>query len=101
MPRILTGVGSHFCATHKDHKGRLHGHSYEVTAWHECKDRNDAVILQTHLDGLCKAFDHTELPSGLEWAEDIAVAILGLSPPSCVEVVVGRPLERLYARAIA
>ena len=102
MAETLTGVGWHFSASHHDRlTGALHGHSYQVIAWHRCEDNNDAVILQEHLRGLCKTFDHTVLPDGLTRAEDMAMAILKLSPPSCVEVEIRRPVERLYARARA
>lgn len=100
MPQ-LTGVRASISASHNDRlTGKPHGHSYKVIAWHNCQDRNDAVILQRNLEGICKAFDHTMLPPELERAEDLAAAILRLSPPSCVEVIIERPLEGLYARAI-
>lgn len=99
---VDTGVGWHISASHRDRlTGKLHGHSWEVVAWHRCEDQNDAVILQEHLRGICKNFDHTELPPHLTRAEDMAAAILKLSPPSCVEVEIRRPLERLYARVRA
>lgn len=102
MGDLLTGVGWYFSASHHDRlTGKVHGHSWEVTAWHRCEDENDAVILQENLRGICKTFDHTVLPDGLARAEDMAMAILKLSPPSCVEVQISRPLERLYARARA
>lgn len=96
---VLTGVGWHFSASHPDVlTGKVHGHSWEVTAWHLCKDANDAVVLQNHLVAMLKAWDHTILPPELTRAEDMAAAILKLSPPSCVEVEIRRPLERIYAR---
>jgi 6-pyruvoyl-tetrahydropterin synthase len=98
----LTGVGAIICAAHAERlSGVVHGHTYEVTAWHECPDSNDAVILQNHLQGVCSAFDHTTLAPELSRAEDLAAAILRLSPPTCVEVEIRRPLERLYAKATA
>lgn len=97
-----TGVGGHFSASHHDRlTGKVHGHSWEVVAWHRCENDNDAVVLQNHLVNLLKTFDHTILPPELNRAEDMASAILRLSPPSCVEVEVRRPLERLYARSRA
>jgi 6-pyruvoyl-tetrahydropterin synthase len=99
---IETGVGWHISASHRDRlTGKIHGHSWEVIAWHRCENENDAVILQENLRAICKNFDHTELPSELTQAEGMAATILRLSPPSCVEVEVRRPLERLYARVRA
>ena len=99
--RTLTGVGAYFSAAHRDKlTGDLHGHSYEVIAWHECEHGNDAENLREHLRKLCEGlFDHKELPPELAWGEDIARAILHLSLPSCVAVEVRRPIERFYARA--
>lgn len=97
--KIETGVGAILSASHEDRvTGKLHGHSWEIITWHNCVDENDAVILQTHLATLLKAFDHTILPQSLSRAEDFAAAIMRLSPPTCVEVEVRRPLERIYAR---
>lgn len=100
---VLTGVGWHFCAAHRDRMtGQLHGHTYEVIAWHECEHENDAVILQTHLKGVVSSLlDHKELPPELARAEDMAAVILKLSPKSCVEVEIRRSAERLYAKARA
>lgn len=95
-----TGVGGILSASHLDRlSGKTHGHSWEIIAWHRCENDNDAVVLQNHLVNLLKAWDHTVLPPELARAEDIAAAVLKLSPPSCVEVEIRRPLERLYARA--
>ena len=96
-----TGVGGILSASHVDRlTGTTHGHSWEVIAWHRCDDgENDAVVLQNHLAGLLKVWDHTILPHNLSRAEDLAAAILALSPPTCVEVEIRRPLERIYARA--
>lgn len=98
--RVLTGVGWHISAAHAERlTGAVHGHTWEVTAWHECKDENDAVILQKNLQGVCAGFDHTVLLPAQSRGEDLAKAILDLSLPSCVEVEVRRPLERIYAKA--
>jgi hypothetical protein len=97
-----TGVGAILSASHADRlTGATHGHSWEVIAWHQCENENDAVVLQNHLVNLLKVWDHAVLPPDLASAEDLAAAILKLSPPSCVEVEIRRPLERLYARARA
>lgn len=97
-----TGVGSILSASHVDRlTGKTHGHSWEVIAWHRCEHENDAVVLQNHLVNLLKPFDHTVLPPELSRAEDLAAAIMKLSPPSCIEVEIRRPLERVYARSRA
>ncbi len=97
--RILTGVGATFSASHRDHvRKQLHGHSYEVTAWFAFPDQRDATMIQKGLEALVKTWDHTTLSDEMSCAEAIASAIIRLLP-WCVEVEVGRPLERLYARA--
>jgi len=94
-----TGVGGILSASHVDRlTGKTHGHSWEVIVWHRCENENDAVVLQNHLANMLKVWDHTILPPELARAEDLAAAILKLSPPSCVEVEIRRPLERIYAR---
>jgi 6-pyruvoyl-tetrahydropterin synthase len=94
-----TGVGGILSASHMDRlTGVVHGHSWEVIVWHRCVDENDAVMLQMHLHTMLQAWDHSVLPPELARAEDLAAAIMALSPPSCVEVEIRRPLERLYAR---
>lgn len=96
---IETGVGAFFSAAHADRlSGKMHGHTWEVTVWHRCEHDNDAVILQSHLTNLLRVWDHTVLPPELARAEDMAAAILKLSPPSACEVEIRRPAERLYAR---
>ena len=81
----LTGVGWHICASHEDRMTKaVHGHTWEVIAWHSCPDHNDAVILQTHLQMVCESFDHKTIPAELARGEDLAAAILRLSPVTCV-----------------
>lgn len=96
--KTLTGVGWYICAAHREPNGTVHGHTWEVKAWHECADRNDAVALQMHLRNLLETLDHDELPPHMVQAEDLAAVVLQLSPPSCVAVDVWRGPERLYAR---
>ncbi len=98
---ILTGVRSdRICAAHRDRlSGEVHGHTYFVKAWHDCPDENDAVVLQNHLRKMCAVWDHKMLPDELVRGEDWAVAILRLSPPSCVAVEILRDGEGLYAKA--
>jgi len=98
---VLTGVRSDsISSAHRDRlTGEVHGHTYFVKAWHDCPDNNDAVVLQNHLKAMCAVWDHKMLPAELERGEDWAVAILRLSPPSCVEVEILRDGEGLYAKA--
>lgn len=95
----LTGVGTILSASHRDEQGEVHGHSWEITAWHSYSSGLDAVALQKQLRDICSAFDHTILPRGLARAEDFAQMLLAGLGATCVEVVVTRPLERLYAKA--
>lgn len=98
--RVLTGVGWHISAAHADRlTGDVHGHTWEVTAWHSCQA--DVVVLQSDLKLICEAFDHKILSPELSRAEDLAAVILRLSLPSCIEVELRRPAERLYAKAMA
>lgn len=94
---MLTGVSGHFSATHRDpESGKLHGHTWLVTAWFRNVCRSDARIHQAALDALLKRLDHTELPDDLSWGEDIArqIAVIG----GVDEVEVSRPAERIHAR---
>jgi 6-pyruvoyl-tetrahydropterin synthase len=93
---ILTGVTVTFSAAHKSPEGQLHGHSYEVTAWFENRNRQDVRCFQASLRTLVSVWDHTTLPDELAWCEDIARAVGILS--GVVEVEVRRPLEGLHAR---
>jgi 6-pyruvoyl-tetrahydropterin synthase len=94
---VSTGVGGHFSAAHRDRTtGLLHGHTWEVLAWFK---QGDAVELQAALNAELAALDHCELPDHLAWSEAIAEHLL--QRLKCLEVQVNRPLERLYAKAIA
>ena len=91
----LTGVGCVFSAAHEPPEGGdLHGHSYEVTAWFIAGA--DARHLQAKLVQAVEQLDHKvlgpELASGEAMAEWIGRQL------GCVEVEIGRPLERIYAR---
>lgn len=95
MSEVRTGVGSIICAAHKSRDGRLHGHTWEVTAWWRYKGDN-ALELQGRLSDAVARFDHSLLPDDLAWGEAIARHIgeeLG-----CVAVDASRPAERIYAR---
>jgi hypothetical protein len=96
---LLTGVSGHFSAAHCTPEGALHGHTWHVLAWFECPGPADACCYKAALDRLLSDWDHSKLPEGMEWGEDIAVAVGKLA--NCVEVVVSRPLEGFYARWIA
>lgn len=94
---MLTGVSGHFSATHKDRDtGKLHGHTWHVTAWFRNVCRSDARCYQAMLHTMLARLDHCELPDDLAWGEDIArqIAVLG----GCTEVEVSRPAERIHAR---
>jgi len=94
----VIGVGGIVSAAHRDTgTGKLHGHTWEVTAWF-CRG-TDAVIRQCRLDSILSEIDHTELPDQLAWGEDIAEWVAAkFDDSACVAVDVSRPLERLYAR---
>lgn len=93
---ILTGVSGHFSAAHRSADGVLHGHTWRVMAWFKPCKRIDASTFKAYLDGLLGAWDHTELPDSLAWAEDMAAAVGELQ--YCVEVIVSRDLEGYHAR---
>lgn len=91
----LTGVGGYFCAAHRDARGRMHGHTWEVTAFFPAG--RDALELQTHLNAALRVFDHKELPDGLQSGEAI-IGALRINMPTAVEISIARPVERIYAR---
>jgi hypothetical protein len=95
MTRVLTGVGCIICAAHVDAGGRLHGHTYEVTAWFPRGD--DAIDLQGLLKFAASQFDHCKLPPELSSGEALCVA-LASKLPNAVRIDVSRPAERIYAR---
>lgn len=91
-----SGVTVNFCAAHRSPEGVLHGHSYEVTAWFPNEDHRDARCMKAALVSLLSAWDHSELPDHLSWAEDIAAVVGTLA--NCVAVEVRRPLEGFHGR---
>ena len=93
---MLTGVSGHFSATHRGEDGRLHGHTWHVTAWFKNNYRSDVRCYQAMLATMLGRLDHTELPDDLSWGEDIARQIAALA--NAVEVEVNRPAERIHAR---
>lgn len=93
---VMTGVGTILCAAHTDKTGRLHGHTWEITAWWPDIGR-DAAELRAELETLVSVYDHSALPDSLSRGEDIASKI-GLALPDCAQVDVSRAGERIYAK---
>lgn len=91
----LTGVGAILCAAHRGADGRMHGHTWEITAWWPADD-TDALALQERLNGWLAQIDHDVLPPDLSLAEQIAARIG--RDLACAEVQVWRAGERLGAR---
>lgn len=90
-----TGVSGVICAAHRNERGILHGHTYEVRAWFP--SGKDALELQKHLNAALRVFDHKELPEGLETGEALCSA-LSHNLQGVVEIEISRPLERIFAR---
>jgi 6-pyruvoyl-tetrahydropterin synthase len=103
MGSLTTGVGGVISASHRDQRtGQLHGHSWEVTAWFKYDGTNEGTRRHT-LDDVIKGLDHKILPDSLAWGEKLAEHIgesinRELERKVCVEVDIGRPLERIYAK---
>jgi hypothetical protein len=93
---MLTGVSGHFSATHLNENGKMHGHTWHVTAWFRNRHRCDALVYQASLNTLLGRLDHSELPDDLSWGEDIARQIAVIA--GCQEVEVSRPAEGIHAR---
>ena len=94
-----TGVGWYFCAAHKDvETGKLHGHTWEVTAWF--RSAKNAIELQEELKSVLLQYDHTELSDDMAWGEAISKDIC-LKLDGCREVIISRQAERIYARAVS
>ncbi len=94
---ILTGVSGKFSATHDcPDGGGPHAHEWHVTAWFSQPHRADARCYLVALDTVLSTWEGTHLPPEIAWGEDIARTVGLLA--NCVEVVVSRPDERIYAR---
>lgn len=91
--KIMTGVGGIICAAHKDKAGKLHGHTWEITAW--WKGSPDAVGKQALLNSALMEFDHTQLDDDLSWAEQFGMILL--CTLQCERIEISRPLEKIYA----
>lgn len=94
--RTLTGVSGRFTASHCSFEGTAHSHTWEVLAWFEPRTRQDARTYRATLDRVLHAWDGKALPPHVQDGEEIAAWIGRLV--GCVEVVVSRPDERIYAR---
>lgn len=97
--RTLTGVSGTFTASHCCAEDTPHSHTWEVLAWFEPRGRHDAVNYRATLDRLLHAWEGKTLPPHLQYGEEIAEWIGRLV--DCVEVVISRPDERIYARWVA
>lgn len=96
---VQTGVGFILSCAHRDKAtGKLHGHTYEVTCWFDPVDGvvREAEALRVECVDRCKHLDHSTLPDHLAWAEALLEEVRRLT--GAAEVIVARPLERLYAR---
>lgn len=91
--KTMTGVGGIICAAHKDQAGRLHGHTWEITAW--WSGSPDAITKQVQLNTALMDFDHTQLDDDLGWGEQFGMFLLGYL--DCDKIEIARPLERIYA----
>ena len=91
-----TGVRAVFCAAHMNDEGKMHGHSFEVEAWFPAGDC--ALELQERLEQAVAVFDHDVLEHELRRGEAIAAELRRLLPDA-TEIVVRRPLERIFARS--
>jgi hypothetical protein len=94
--QVLTGVSGSFKARHKCAEAELHEHTWSVMAWFETPCRADARLYKATLANLLAGWDGGVLPEYAEWAEDMARTIGKLV--NCVEVIVSREAEGLYAR---
>jgi hypothetical protein len=92
-----TGIGGEFRASHDDPRGEIgrHWHSYLVEAWFP--SGADARDRQAEIERLLKRIDGTHLEDEYAWGERLAAQI-GIAMPECVEVVIRREHERIYAR---
>jgi hypothetical protein len=97
--RVLTGVSGSFTASHVCGEPEAHEHTWRVIAWFETPARADARCYQAMLGSMLASWNGKPLPANMEWGEDIARTIGKLV--NCVEVVVSREPEGIYARWLA
>ena len=93
MP-VLTGATAILSAAHRAADGRLHGHTWEITAW--WRAGGDALVLQDRLARWVAQIDHDVLPRGLSLSEEIAER--AGRDLNAEEVLVWRSGERIGAR---
>ena len=91
--KVLTGVSAVACASHMDADGRLHGHTWQITAW--WLGQPDATAKQAELRNVLSTFDHAVLNEGVNTGEAIACEVL--DSLNCERVQVARPLEGIFA----
>lgn len=92
---MQTGVSTHICCAHTGDDGRLHGHTWIITAWFpwgEC-----AISLKERLIRACEPFDHAELMHELSTGEGIIEALIE-ALPDAVAIDAARPPEGIFAR---
>lgn len=92
---VETGVGGFFCAAHRDARGRLHGHTWEVRAWFP--EGRDAIELQKLLTATLRVVDHRELAEEMSSGEAL-LRVFSINMRDAVEIEISRPAERIYAR---
>lgn len=91
--RVLTGASAILCAAHVAPDGRMHGHTWTVTAW--TTGRPCALEWQAQLSAWIAKFDHGTLPPNMSRAEAIGEQCLMALNAERVEV--RREAERIYA----
>lgn len=92
---IESGVSTHICCAHTGADGRLHGHTWIITAWFPAGPC--ALELRQRLETVCAMFDHNELVHELTTGEGLIEAIQE-ALPDAIEITAERPPERIYAR---
>ncbi|MGV7119606.1 hypothetical protein [Sphingopyxis sp. 550A] len=92
---ITTGVSTHICCAHTGSDGRLHGHTWIITAWFPAGQC--ALDLKSRLAEACAPFDHAEPLYDLSTGEGIVAALVE-ALPAAVLIEAARPPEGIYAR---
>lgn len=103
--QITTGVSTHICCAHTGADGRLHGHTWVITAWFPWGAGANALgecasFLKDRLLRACEPFDHAELLYELSTGEGIIEALIE-ALPDAVAIEAARPPEGIFARWIA
>ena len=92
---LQTGVSTHICCAHTGADGRLHGHTWVITAWFPAGQC--ALDLKSRLVEACAPFDHAELLYELSTGEGIAAA-LAKALPDAIEIEADRKAEGINVR---